>query len=261
MLQAVIPLEAFRAELRYRCERIKSHRPFGKTIGTFTGPAQARAIETPPTQGEAMQMMTTTAAPSPFVPVFVGTIGKHPAQQICDARDLHGTLEVRRDFTNWLKGRIDEYGFEEGEDFSPVLAKTPPENGRPRTDYHLTLDMAKELAMVENNDRGRQVRRYFIACEKRQTKAPMMLTAELAREVIQALQSNAAKEAGIVLKIKGLRQRDRKLTVEQVIEIAQSTESVKRLMERFSVSKNTIYRILGGQAYRDVTGLTKRTNY
>ncbi|EWC40182.1 antA/AntB antirepressor family protein [Stutzerimonas stutzeri] len=98
-----------------------------------------------------------------LIPVLQGEI-EGRTQQLCDARDLHQFMQVGRDFSNWIKGRIEQYGFVEGEDFSPVLAKST--GGRPGLEYHLTLDMAKELAMVENNDQGRQVRRYFIAMER-----------------------------------------------------------------------------------------------
>lgn len=60
MLQAVITLEDFRAELHHRAERCRIHRPFGKTHGTFTGPAQGRAVETQPPQGESTMQLTTT---------------------------------------------------------------------------------------------------------------------------------------------------------------------------------------------------------
>jgi phage anti-repressor protein len=98
--------------------------------------------------------MTTTA----LVPVFTGDNGT----TLCNARDLHTVLESGYDFSDWIKDRIEKYGFIEGEDFSRKIRKS---RGRPATDYHLTLDMAKELAMVENNERGRQVRRYFIRVE------------------------------------------------------------------------------------------------
>lgn len=98
-----------------------------------------------------------------LIPVFNGELDGR-AQQLCDARDLHSFLAVGRDFSTWVKDRIEQYGFAEGEDFSPVLGKST--GGRPGVEYHLTLDMAKELAMVENNDQGRQVRRYFIAMER-----------------------------------------------------------------------------------------------
>ncbi|EXI85604.1 MAG: Phage anti-repressor protein [Candidatus Accumulibacter regalis] len=82
---------------------------------------------------------------------------------------VHAALGVGRDFATWIKQRIAEYGFAEGEDFSPIRGKS--RGGRPAADYHLTIDMAKELAMVENNDTGRRIRRYFIALEKRQAAA------------------------------------------------------------------------------------------
>lgn len=84
-----------------------------------------------------------------------------------DARDLHAELEVKDHFSNWIKGRIELYGFLENQDFVNYSAKSEKVGrGRPRKEYAVTLDMAKELAMVERNERGRQVRRYFIDCEK-----------------------------------------------------------------------------------------------
>ncbi|EJC5704861.1 antA/AntB antirepressor family protein [Escherichia coli] len=103
---------------------------------------------------------------SQLIPVFEGTISNEPTLLV-NARDLHGFLEVGKDFSNWIRAKLNEYGFVENLDyilFSPNLAKTP---GRRRKDYHLTLDTAKELAMVERNEKGRQIRRYFIECEKK----------------------------------------------------------------------------------------------
>ena len=93
------------------------------------------------------------------------------AIQTVNARDLHAFLEVGKDFSNWVKDRIQKYGFVENQDFviaSPVLAKQSGRGGdRCSKDYHLSLDMAKELAMVERNDKGKQARQYFIECERR----------------------------------------------------------------------------------------------
>ena len=84
------------------------------------------------------------------------------------ARDLHSYLEVGRDFSNWIKGRIEKYEFVENQDFV-VFTKfgENPQGGRPMSEYAITLDMAKELSMVENNEQGRLARRYFIECEKK----------------------------------------------------------------------------------------------
>ena len=117
-----------------------------------------------------------------LIPVTEGTI-QGRAQPLCDARDLYAFLEVRRDFTSWMKQRIARYGFVEGEDYEVFhkFVENPQgdRRGRPTDEYHLTIDMAKELAMVENNERGRQARRYFIECEriaidKREGKAELL---------------------------------------------------------------------------------------
>ena len=87
------------------------------------------------------------------------------------ARELHEGLEVGRDFTTWVKGRISKYGFEENIDFT-IVNLAPPNRGASwggnnKLDYIITVDMAKELCMVENNELGRQFRKYFIECEKK----------------------------------------------------------------------------------------------
>ena len=73
-----------------------------------------------------------------------------------DARALHGWLGIGRDFSNWMRNLIADYGFEEGTDYSPDLAKST--GGRPRKDYHLTLDVAKEIA-IGNTPKGKATRR------------------------------------------------------------------------------------------------------
>lgn len=100
---------------------------------------------------------------SELVPVYA--LGD---RRFVNARELHSFLEVGKDFTTWIKDRIEKYGFREGEDYSPILVNrsgnTP---GKPRTEYQLFMDTAKEIAMVENNEKGRMVRRHFIEIEKR----------------------------------------------------------------------------------------------
>lgn len=104
---------------------------------------------------------------SQLVPVVPGTIGNTQCLTV-DGRTLHSVLGVRRDFSNWIKGRISKYGFVQGQDFE-VFAKTGEnsEGGRPSQEYRCTLGMGKELCMVENNEKGRVARRYFIECERR----------------------------------------------------------------------------------------------
>ena len=83
-----------------------------------------------------------------------------------DARELYVFLNSKQRFADWIKNRISEYSFEEKKDFFIILGKTP-NGGRPRKEYAITLDMAKELCMVERTKKGRAARRYFIECEEK----------------------------------------------------------------------------------------------
>ena len=107
-----------------------------------------------------------------LIPVFEGQIGEVP-MLVCNARELHRFLKVGKIFAAWIKERIEQYGFESGHDFEEVFSDSGknPKGGRPTKDYHLTLDTAKELAMVENNEQGKAARRYFIECERRTLEA------------------------------------------------------------------------------------------
>lgn len=89
------------------------------------------------------------------------------SQLVVNARDLHEYLKVKRKFAGWISNRIKEYDFTVNLDFIGFTQNgVKPTGGRPTIEYHLTLDMAKELAMVEKTTEGRNVRRYFIQCEK-----------------------------------------------------------------------------------------------
>ena len=78
-------------------------------------------------------------------------------------RELHEFLGVKTLYKDWFP-RMVEYGFTEGKDFSSFLSEST--GGRPGTDHLLTIDMAKELAMIQRTDRGKQARQYFIQVEK-----------------------------------------------------------------------------------------------
>ncbi|MDI1223004.1 antA/AntB antirepressor family protein [Acinetobacter guillouiae] len=106
-----------------------------------------------------------------LIPVVDGIIGGED-QPCVDARTLHKWLKNGDRFATWIKNRIKIYGFIENEDYVcfSVITETQRANGQKgkskQLDYALTLDMAKELSMVENNEQGRIARRYFINCEK-----------------------------------------------------------------------------------------------
>lgn len=91
-------------------------------------------------------------------------------EALVDARELHEFLDSKQEFANWIKSRIEKYDFVESIDFTTFdnfIRRDKSNLGTKRIEYILKLDMAKEIAMVENNAQGRAIRRYFIEVEKK----------------------------------------------------------------------------------------------
>lgn len=83
------------------------------------------------------------------------------------ARELHEFLGSKQDFSTWIKNRIEKYEFVESVDYLlHKFMEQAPSGAKHKIDYYVSVAMAKELAMVENNDKGKQARKYFIECEK-----------------------------------------------------------------------------------------------
>lgn len=88
-----------------------------------------------------------------------------------NAREVWEFVESKQEFANWIKARLSELGAVEGVDFLIILSKT---QGRPQTQYIVTLDIAKHLAMMERNEKGKECRQHFIDFEKAQTRQPVL---------------------------------------------------------------------------------------
>lgn len=94
-------------------------------------------------------------------------ITEHNGKRAVNARELHQFLESKYQFANWIQERITKYGFVKNQDYEVFKENLKNSNGgRPQIEYALSVDMAKELSMVENNEKGRLARKYFIECEK-----------------------------------------------------------------------------------------------
>lgn len=87
-------------------------------------------------------------------------------------RDLHEALEVDSNYTTWFK-RMCEYGFSEVIDFIPILEKST--GGRPAQDHQLTIPMAKEICMLQRNEKGKMFRQYFIQIEESWNSPEMIM--------------------------------------------------------------------------------------
>ncbi|WP_375688001.1 MULTISPECIES: antA/AntB antirepressor family protein, partial [unclassified Bartonella] len=96
-----------------------------------------------------------------------------------NARELHTFLEVKSEFRNWIKNRIKECKFRENIDFV-ALSKNLENSGKVK-EYHITLDMAKHLSMIERNDKGHEARQYFIKCERllKQVATPQIAASQV----------------------------------------------------------------------------------
>ena len=169
-------------------------------------------------------------------------------QQVVSARELWQFLNVGRHFNSWIKGRIEKYDFIENEDF--IIVSLITQNGvikkggdRKSLDYILTLDMAKELAMIENNPAGRAVRRYFIQCEKKYRK----LLDEKHSKEIQALQENDSSEF-YLKKIEALETNYQEVQ-KFIKELYEESELLKVTMQKFN-SRCTWLSLLAGQGKR-----------
>lgn len=84
--------------------------------------------------------------------------------QTVSARELHEKLNIGTRFNDWFP-RMTEYGFAEGTDFYSKMSKTE-NGGRPSTDYEISVDMAKQICMIQRTPKGKAVRQYLIDLEK-----------------------------------------------------------------------------------------------
>lgn len=109
------------------------------------------------------------------------------------ARELHEFLEVKTSFKDWFP-RMCEYGFNESQDFNPLKNEQVRLEGnrqvkRTVQDYEITLDMAKEIAMIQRSDKGKEIRQYFLELERRwnSPEAVMNRALEYSRKQVKAL--------------------------------------------------------------------------
>lgn len=94
---------------------------------------------------------------------------------LVSGRDLHVFLQVRTPYTQWFE-RMTEYGFDENIDFIGLSQKSEkPSGGRPTQDHYLTIDMAKEISMLQRNEKGKHARQYFLELERKWNSPEMVM--------------------------------------------------------------------------------------
>ncbi len=113
------------------------------------------------------------------------------ANPTVSGRELHEALEIETPYHKWFP-RMCEYGFTENEDFWTNLSEST--GGRPSTDHQLTIPMAKEICMLQRNDKGKQFRQYFIRVEEAWNSPEMIMkrALEIANRKVQELETTVA---------------------------------------------------------------------
>lgn len=97
-----------------------------------------------------------------LVAVYITSTG----EKVVYGSELHQVLEVKSKFADWIKNHLNDCEATENEEFQS-FSKILEKGGRPQTEYIIKLDTAKEMAMLERNEKGKQVRRYFIQVERK----------------------------------------------------------------------------------------------
>lgn len=157
-----------------------------------------------------------------------------PREPRVNARDLHAFMEIGKVFGAWITERIEGIGFVQDEDFT-VVSKSGknPQGGRPAKEYLLSLDMAKQLSMIERNEKGKQARRYFIECEKRLRNMPTVPALDFSdRLSMLKLIQETTQEAIVAEEGRLIAVAEVKVLTEEVV--AQSVEK-EELQQQFNL--------------------------
>ena len=166
------------------------------------------------------------------------------AIQTVNARDLHAFLGSKRQFADWISERIQKYGFVENQDFVIFSQNCEkPKGGRPAKEFALTLDMAKELAMVENNNKGKQARQYFIECERRAKANVIDITTALADPAKLRTVLLAYTEKVMALEAK-VQEQAPKAQFHDAVAEAINCQSVQEIAKVLGTGPNRLFRFL-----------------
>ena len=172
-------------------------------------------------------------------------IKEENGQQLVSGRELHEKLEINTPYKKWMCRMLD-YGFGENTDFSTVGQKCPIANGgyQERTDHILTIDMAKEICMIQRTPIGRKFRQYFIECEKQ-------LKGKILEEQQQEIKRLKSRKEGIV---------QRKQMTDFIKE---SNEPARMGIMCYATYTDLVYRTIFGRSKKQLAadkGLSKKDN-
>lgn len=134
------------------------------------------------------------------------TINYETEQPTVSARELHEGLEINTRFNDWFS-RMTEYGFENGKDFYSKMSKTSETGGRPAVDYQISINMAKQICMIQRNEKGRLYRQYFLDLEKA-WNTPEQIFARALKMADQQIEKLKANNASLVEDVQRMKPKE-----------------------------------------------------
>ncbi len=171
-------------------------------------------------------------------------------------RDLHKFLEVETPYHIWFP-RMVEYGFSAGQDYTNKNVQNPS-GGRPRTDHIITLDMAKEISMIQRTDKGKQARQYFIECERR-ARSPKIDASQITRLELIQIAMNAEQER-LALEAKNKELEPKAEAYSSFIE-ADGKYSIGAVGKMLGIGQNKLFRELRNRRVLISKGNMRNTPY
>lgn len=189
--------------------------------------------------------------------------------QTVSARELHERLKINTRFNDWFP-RMVEYGFSEGLDFYSKMSKTE-NGGRPSKDYDISIDMAKQICMIQRTPEGKQCRQYLIDLEKAWNTPEQVFARALkmADETINNLKLQIAEQKPLVTFAENVASSADSISMKQMANLAQDehidigrNRLIKFLKEKKILMKdNTPYQQYLDRKYFDVIKVPKKTVY
>ena len=146
---------------------------------------------------------------------------ENPERITVFARDLHAYLEVETRFNDWFS-RMCVFGFEEGKDYYSFLSnRSDGLPGKPRQDAELTIDMAKEICMLQRNEKGKIARRYYVELEKawNSPEKVMARALQIANNQVKQLQAKIEADAPAVFFAEAVTGADSNILVREMAKL------------------------------------------
>lgn len=159
-------------------------------------------------------------------------------------RDLHEFLEVRTNYSTWFD-RMAEYGFVEGADYT-LLSNFEKQNGsggHNRLDHQIKLDMAKEIAMIQRSEKGKEARQYFLQIEKLWNSPEMVIK--------RAMDFQQQKIVSLEAKVKA---DEKKVFLAEAIQVSENAVLIKDLatilcQRGLEIGQNRLFEVLREKGY------------